>query len=491
MSERPHVVVVGGGISGLTAAHQIRRVAGEAVRITILDQASTVGGKLVSGELDGVRVDLGAESVLARRPEAVSLIGTRRAGGRPRAPRHDRRPAVDPWTAAAPAAGAADGHPHRPSRARRLGDPLVVGTRPRSPGLGAPGVVGRRRSCAGPVRRIPAGSRGRGPARGAAPGRGLCGPRRRPVPRCGPAAARGGGSRGAIVAARSATGERCRAVGRPGLRWSSWRPGTTARRGRRGLRGDRADPADRPSDRAGARGLAHRHRGRPGHRAPSRPTRSSSRCPAVLQVGCSRTWRRRRPAVCSTSPTRRWPWSPSSSHGGTFLRFPRGPVSSCLLWTAGWSRPRPSPRRSGTGSGAERPDVLVIRASVGRFGEEGALHLDDADLVAAVLVDELGLALGWGRSVRPVASTVTRWGERSRSTSSGTSSGWPGCAPSLHAYPSLALCGAAYDGVGVPACIASGEAAAAQVLRALETRRQWGHGNRSAGERAGAVGDSA
>ena len=37
----------------------------------------------------------------------------------------------------------------------------------------------------------------------------------------------------------------------------------------------------------------------------------------------------------------------------------------------------------------------------------------------------------------------------------------------LAAYPGLALAGAAYRGVGIPDCIASGEAAAESVVRAL------------------------
>jgi oxygen-dependent protoporphyrinogen oxidase len=37
-------------------------------------------------------------------------------------------------------------------------------------------------------------------------------------------------------------------------------------------------------------------------------------------------------------------------------------------------------------------------------------------------------------------------------------------APTRELPPGLALCGAAYDGVGVPACIASGRAAARAVL---------------------------
>jgi oxygen-dependent protoporphyrinogen oxidase len=36
--------------------------------------------------------------------------------------------------------------------------------------------------------------------------------------------------------------------------------------------------------------------------------------------------------------------------------------------------------------------------------------------------------------------------------------------------PGLAVCGAAYDGLGIPACIASAELAATQVLESLSPR---------------------
>ena len=141
-------------------------------------------------------------------------------------------------------------------------------------------------------------------------------------------------------------------------------------------------------------------------------------------------------------------------------------------------------------SGAEHPDVHVIRASVGRFGEEEALQRDDADLVSAV-VDELALALGWGSRVRPVASLVTRWGGALPQYLVGHLDRVARIRTELQSTPGLVVCGAAYDGVGVPACIASGEAAADQVLRRLGARRQWGHGFSTPGFRSGAVGDGA
>ncbi len=67
------VVVVGGGISGLAAAHALAS-GPNPPSITVLESSPRLGGKLAGGELEGVPVDLGAESVLARRPEAIDLI---------------------------------------------------------------------------------------------------------------------------------------------------------------------------------------------------------------------------------------------------------------------------------------------------------------------------------------------------------------------------------------------------------------------------------
>ncbi|MFG1813254.1 protoporphyrinogen oxidase [Kribbella sp. NPDC049174] len=67
------VVVVGGGISGLAAAYALA-TGPNPPRISVLEGSPRLGGKLAGDELEGVPVDLGAESVLARRPEAVDLI---------------------------------------------------------------------------------------------------------------------------------------------------------------------------------------------------------------------------------------------------------------------------------------------------------------------------------------------------------------------------------------------------------------------------------
>ncbi|MDT0468300.1 protoporphyrinogen oxidase [Streptomyces gibsoniae] len=78
-----HVVVIGGGIAGLAAAH---RLLDRGARVTVLEASDRLGGKLLPGEIAGVRVDLGAESMLARRPEAVALARAVGLGDRLRPP---------------------------------------------------------------------------------------------------------------------------------------------------------------------------------------------------------------------------------------------------------------------------------------------------------------------------------------------------------------------------------------------------------------------
>lgn len=71
-TEPAHVVVVGGGISGLAAAASFARRA-PALRVTVLEGSAEVGGKLALAEVAGITVDVGAESMLNRRPEATAL----------------------------------------------------------------------------------------------------------------------------------------------------------------------------------------------------------------------------------------------------------------------------------------------------------------------------------------------------------------------------------------------------------------------------------
>lgn len=64
------VVVVGGGIAGLAAAHEL---VGAGHGVTVLEAADRVGGKIRRETVAGVDVDTGAEAMLNRRPEGVAL----------------------------------------------------------------------------------------------------------------------------------------------------------------------------------------------------------------------------------------------------------------------------------------------------------------------------------------------------------------------------------------------------------------------------------
>jgi oxygen-dependent protoporphyrinogen oxidase len=74
----PHVVVIGGGIAGLAAAFFLRD---EPVRVTVLEGSPRLGGKLSASDVAGVPVDEGAEALLARRPEGIALITATGLGG--------------------------------------------------------------------------------------------------------------------------------------------------------------------------------------------------------------------------------------------------------------------------------------------------------------------------------------------------------------------------------------------------------------------------
>jgi oxygen-dependent protoporphyrinogen oxidase len=70
----PTTVIIGGGIAGLSAARRLARAAPEQ-KIIVCEASPRFGGKLHGLDLaDGLRVDVGAESMLARRPEGIRLI---------------------------------------------------------------------------------------------------------------------------------------------------------------------------------------------------------------------------------------------------------------------------------------------------------------------------------------------------------------------------------------------------------------------------------
>ena len=73
--------IVGGGISGLVAAHRLRVELGERAEIIVFD-AGKAGGQLRTVDLAGGRSDIGAEAFVARRPEVPALLDELGLGAR-------------------------------------------------------------------------------------------------------------------------------------------------------------------------------------------------------------------------------------------------------------------------------------------------------------------------------------------------------------------------------------------------------------------------
>lgn len=72
-----HVTIVGGGMTGLTAAYYLQkwsREKGLNLRFTLLESSDRVGGKVQTWRHEGFTIELGADSFLERKTSAVELI---------------------------------------------------------------------------------------------------------------------------------------------------------------------------------------------------------------------------------------------------------------------------------------------------------------------------------------------------------------------------------------------------------------------------------
>lgn len=67
------VVIVGGGISGLAAAHRLVELGLPQTQITLLEASGRLGGTLETRHRDGFLLERGPDSFISEKPEAVSL----------------------------------------------------------------------------------------------------------------------------------------------------------------------------------------------------------------------------------------------------------------------------------------------------------------------------------------------------------------------------------------------------------------------------------
>jgi oxygen-dependent protoporphyrinogen oxidase len=465
----PHVVVVGGGIAGLAAAARLSGADGSprSARVTLLEAGDRLGGKLRTGELAGIQVDLGAESMLARRPEAVALARAVGLGDALQPPatakaaiwtRGALRPMPTGHVMGVPGdldALAASGvvspeglarisedlDPDRP--ASDVGDDVAVGAyiaerlgrevvdRLVEPLLG--GVYAGHAdqlSLRAAVPQLLATARGGGSL--------VQGVRAlQAANRANPAnpAPVFQGIDGGIGRLPLAVADACRAAGvelRLGAEVRALRrtaDGWQVRAGEELLAADAVVLAVPAS--AAARLLADE--------APA----ASAELAAVEYAGM---------ALVTLAFHR------SELGGLTGSGFLVPPVDGRSIKASTFS----SNKWRWLAEAA--PDTFVLRTSVGRHHEEQDLDRDDADLVARSLRD---LAEAAGITAVPFASTVTRWRAGLPQYPVGHLDRVDRIEKEVAALPGLALCGAAYQGVGIPACIAGAWRAATLVQGAL------------------------
>ena len=127
----------------------------------------------------------------------------------------------------------------------------------------------------------------------------------------------------------------------------------------------------------------------------------------------------------------------------------RAPASSSRRSTAGRSRPPPSPSPSGTGSARPAPACWCCGRSVGRHREEAALQVHRRGPGRRVAGRPGRGHRARGRPRRQPRAALGRRAAavRRRATSTGSRR----IRAAVAAVPGLAVCGAAYDGVGIPA----------------------------------------
>lgn len=452
-----HAVVIGGGIAGLAAAHRLL-VTAPGTRVTLLEASDRVGGKLHAGEIAGVRVDLGAESMLARRPEAVALAREVGLGDRLDPPatatasiwtRGALRPMPKghvmgvPGDASALSGVLSDEGLRRIERDRELppteiGDDVAVGAFV-AERLGREVVDRLVEPLLGGVY---AGDAYRISMRSAVPqlfeaarthaslteGVRAIQAKAARNQQTGPVFM---GIEGGIGQLPLAVADSVRARG------GEIRTGTPVTGLRRTAAGWQVSTGDDviAADRVVVAVPAYAAAALLGVEAPAAAAELASVEYASMAL---MTLAYRRGEI-------------DLPEGSGFLVPPvdghtiKASTFASRKW--GWIA-------------EEDPDLLVLRTSVGRYGETAILGRDDADLVDLSRRD---LRAATGLDATPVATRVTRWHDGLPQYPVGHHARVARVREHVGRLPGLAVCGAAYDGVGIPACVASANAAVDQL----------------------------
>jgi oxygen-dependent protoporphyrinogen oxidase len=471
-------VIVGGGISGLAAAFFLRD---RGVAVTVLEGSPRLGGKLAVSEFAGIGVDEGAEALLARRPEGTDLIGAVGLAGQLVPPgttaasvwsRGRLRPLPKRQVMGVPAdldelAGSGILSPPGLARARddlrlpatardgdvavagyvgarfgrelvdRLVDPLLGGVYAgRSQELSFEATLGGLAQAARRHRSLAEAAASLLPAPASPPG-----------PPVFTTLAGGLGTLPAAVAAASGATVRTGAMTRELARTAQ---GTGGRGEGPGGGWELTVGPTRAPQRLAADAVILAVPARPAGRLLAGLPEAAPAAAALAEIDYASM------AIVTLAYPR-----------GAFGRRPEGsgylvpavdghPVKAVTFSTVKW----PHLRSAG-------PGLEIVRCSVGRVGEEALLQRDDAELAGLAAAD---LAAATGVRGAPAAVRVSRWGGALPQYAVGHLERVARIRAGVAALPGLAVCGAAYDGIGIPACIASARLAADRVLAYLESR---------------------
>ncbi|MQA96397.1 MAG: protoporphyrinogen oxidase [Streptosporangiales bacterium] len=466
---RYEIAVIGGGIAGLAAAHALR--GDPRLAVTVYEGSPRIGGKLHSSELAGVRLDEGAEAMLARRPEGLDLAAAAGLGDR----------LVNPgttssgvWTRGAlrPLPGghvmgvpgdleqlAASGV-LSPEGSRRAAEDLTLPAAPVTTDVSVGEYVGARLGAEVTDRLVEPMLGGVYAGRAADLSLDATLPQIAGIARRGEPLLAGvrelrertpddprpvfatviGGGLGALPAAvAAASGARVRT-------------GRTVRELRRTETGWRlvAGPAHDPEEVTADAVIVA---------VPARPA-------ARLLAGV---------APAAAAELSRIDYASMAIVALAFREgaFPEPPTGSGFLVPAVDGRTV----KAVTFSSVKWPHLtrdagglMLVRCSIGRIGEEQVLQRPDEELIAAAVAD-LGAACGVRE--RPVDARVTRWGGALPQYTVGHLGRVARIREAVAAVPGLAVCGAAYSGVGVPACVETAAQAAGRVRDHLAAAGQW------------------
>jgi oxygen-dependent protoporphyrinogen oxidase len=122
---------------------------------------------------------------------------------------------------------------------------------------------------------------------------------------------------------------------------------------------------------------------------------------------------------------------------------------------------------AGTFIGAKFPyrvpdEIVVLRCFVGGAGHEDVLEFSDSEILRRVQ-DELEGLLGW--TAQPLFTRISRWYRAMAQYTVGHGARLHEIHERLAGLPGLYLAGNAYEGIGVPDCIRTGRQAAVQALK--------------------------